>query len=304
MLDGILTDASENYAYAYFGIIIVIALAEWAVPRRAPGETLTVRWVNNFALTIVDSIVLRVVFPVATITWAVVCAERGWGLLNSVEWPRPLVWLIAIGALDLALYGQHRLLHAVPILWRIHRTHHSDIDYDFTTGARFHPIESVYTTLVQFGAITLIGAPAASVFVAQVLSLLATFVEHGNVRIPRAVEAALRTVFVTPDMHRIHHSQVGRESRSNFSNLFSWWDRLFGTYVKEPAAGHDAIAFGLPGFQERKHATLHWMLAQPFLPDSQAPSPAERAAAVPPRTHDTTAAENSAAVAATTSAPR
>ena len=287
MLDGLLTNAAGNYAYAYFGIVILVALAEWMVPRRTPGETLPLRWLNNLALTVVDSIVLRAVFPVATIAWAAVCAERGWGLLNSVDWPLPLVWLIAIATLDLALYGQHRLLHRIPILWRIHRTHHSDTDYDFTTGARFHPLEAVYTTLVQFAAVTLIGAPAAAVFGAQVLALLATFIEHGNVRIPRAVDAILRTVFVTPDMHRIHHSEIGRESRSNFSNLFSWWDRLFGTYMPEPSAGHDAIVFGLPEFKERKHATLHWMLAQPFMSDGDAD--------VASRPIDATAAANTAA---------
>jgi len=266
MLDGLLTRTSEAYAYVYFGSVIAVALAEAAAPRRRAGNTTGLRWLNNIALAILDTVVIRSVFPVAAIGWAALCGQRGWGLLNMFEAPALVSWLLTFVVLDFATYGQHYLLHRIPLLWRLHRTHHSDADYDFSTGLRFHPIEGIFTTSVQFLAIFLLGAPVAAVLVAQLVGLVVAFVEHGNVRIPATVDRAVRKLFVTPDMHRIHHSQVAREGRSNLSNLFSWWDRLFGTYVEEPSAGHAGIVFGLPEFGGRKHTLLPWMLAQPFFP--------------------------------------
>jgi sterol desaturase/sphingolipid hydroxylase (fatty acid hydroxylase superfamily) len=268
MLDWLLTHTAETYAYAYFGMVLIVAVAEWVVPRRRPAETLRLRWLSNFAISILDTLVLRVVFPMATIAWAALCTERGWGLLPAVGWPRPAEFLLTLLVLDFTVYAQHYVLHRVPLLWRLHRTHHSDADYDFTTGIRFHPLESIFTTSCQFLAIYLIGMPPGAVFLAQIVAMIASFVEHANVRLPDSLDRAIRLVFVTPDMHRIHHSQRRAEGQSNFANLFSWWDRLFGTYVEQPSAGHDAMAFGLRQFPGRKHTTLHWMLAQPFLSDS------------------------------------
>jgi sterol desaturase/sphingolipid hydroxylase (fatty acid hydroxylase superfamily) len=272
MLEGFLTNAAETYAYAYFGSVLVVALVEWAVPRRTPADMLGLRWSNNFAISLLNTLIVRAAFPVATIAWATLCAQHGWGLLNAVNWPSSIGVLVTVVALDLVVYTQHYLLHRIPMLWRLHRTHHSDADYDFTTAVRFHPLEAMFTAAVQLGAIYALGAPPAAVFLSQVLALLASFAEHANVRIPGRVDRVLRTVFVTPDVHRIHHSQIAGESRSNFANLFSWWDRLFGTYIDQPAAGHAGIQFGLPEFTARKHATIPWMLAQPFLPESDAAS--------------------------------
>jgi len=284
MLDSLLSRASEIYAYVFFGTVVVIALVEWAAPRRRPGDTLALRWFGNVGIWILDAVVLRAVFPLGTIAWAGFCSQRGWGLLNVVHWPTAVGLLMTLVCLDFVNYGQHYLLHRIPMLWRLHRTHHSDAEYDFTTGLRFHPVETLFTTSLQFAAIFLLGASPIAVFAVQLVFVAISFLEHGNLRIPGAVDRVLRLLIVTPDMHRIHHSQAAGESQSNFSNMFSWWDRVFGTYVHAPAAGHDRIVFGLPEFGERKHATLPWMLVQPFLsaktlelPDSIAGSnPARR----------------------------
>jgi sterol desaturase/sphingolipid hydroxylase (fatty acid hydroxylase superfamily) len=156
-------------------------------------------------------------------------------------------------------------MHRVPLLWRLHRTHHTDHDFDFSTGLRFHPLETILGTAVSFATILVLGAPPGAVFVLQLLSLGVSFIDHANVRVPRSLDRILRPVFVTPDMHRIHHSQDAREGQSNFANLFSWWDRLFATYIHESAAGSAGMTFGVEGFANRKHLTLPWMLAQPFL---------------------------------------
>jgi sterol desaturase/sphingolipid hydroxylase (fatty acid hydroxylase superfamily) len=259
---------TEIYAYAYFGIVLVVALGESLLPQRRPDGTLCVRWFSNIAISILGMVIQRAAFPLTLIGWAALCTERGWGLLPHVDWPVPLGWLLTVVALDFAAYGRHYMFHRVSILWRAHRTHHSDADYDFTTGLRFHPLEVLVTAVVELGVIALIGAPPGAVFLAQIVMMVTTFVEHANIRVPRAADRMLRTIFVTPDMHAIHHSQVGRESRSNLSTVFSWWDRLFGTYLEEPSAGRAGIVFGLREFSASKHATLPWMLAQPFLSDS------------------------------------
>ncbi len=279
-MEALLKNASQLYAFVYFGGIIVVALLEWLFPRRATGDSVRVRWFGNFSLTILGAMLVRALFPVVGVGWAVFCAERGVGLFNQVNWPLWSEFLLTIVVIDAVYYGQHYVLHRVPVLWRVHRTHHSDQDYDFTTGVRFHPFEAVYSTAVLMGAIAALGAPPVAILASQLLAVTLAFVEHANVRIPTWLDRVLRVVFVTPDMHRIHHSQDLREGESNFSNTFSWWDRLFGTYVDQPAAGHDGIRFGVVELGEPKHLTLQWMLVQPFLnPKRQAVPPDSRTAA-------------------------
>jgi len=266
-MDSLLNHASQAYGVVYFGAVIVIALLECVVPRRVPGDTLALRWFGNVAITVVDTIVTRALFPIAALGWSIVCSERGWGLFNALAWPAWLEFPLTILLLDLFLYAQHYLLHRIGFLWRLHRTHHSDQEYDLTTGLRFHPLEMTYTTALSLGVLLILGAPPLAVLISQLLSTAVTFIEHANVRIPVGIDRLVRLVFVTPDMHRIHHSSAAGESRSNFSNMFSWWDRLFGTYVEQPQAGHNGMTFGLAEFSERKHLTLPWMLAQPFISD-------------------------------------
>jgi sterol desaturase/sphingolipid hydroxylase (fatty acid hydroxylase superfamily) len=264
-MESLLKSGSQLYAIVYFGAIIVVALLEWAAPRRTPGDSAGLRWFGNFSLTILGAVLVRVLFPIAGVGWAVFCEERGYGVFNQVAWPRWVEFTLTIVGIDAVYYAQHYVLHHVPTLWRLHRTHHSDQEYDFSTGVRFHPFETVWATGALMAAIFALGTPPVAVFLSQLLTVTAGFVEHANIRIPVSLDRVLRLVLVTPDMHRIHHSQDMREGNSNFSNTFSWWDRLFGTYVDQPLAGHDGIAFGVAELSERKHLTLPWMLAQPFL---------------------------------------
>jgi sterol desaturase/sphingolipid hydroxylase (fatty acid hydroxylase superfamily) len=257
--------ASDAYAVAYFGVAIVVSLFEWAVPRREADDSMRLRWVGNISISVLNTILLRSLFPMLGFAWAMFCREHGLGLFNQIGVRGLAAFLLTLLVLDAVAYGQHWLFHRVPALWRLHCTHHSDQEYDFTTSLRFHPLEAVVETVIGLGAILILGASPVGVLVSQLLSIAMSFIEHGNVRTPASLDRIVRLFLVTPDMHRIHHSRNGRESRSNFGNAFSWWDRLFSTYVDQPAAGHERIAFGLTEFQERKHLTLPWMLAQPFL---------------------------------------
>jgi sterol desaturase/sphingolipid hydroxylase (fatty acid hydroxylase superfamily) len=259
------TYAAEAYAFAYFGALIVIALVECVAPRRRPGDTLVLRWVGNFGVSILGGVLARVTFPLAGIGWAVFCDARGWGVLHTVTVPGWLAIVVTVLVIDLVNYTQHYVLHSVPVLWRLHRMHHTDHEFDFSTGVRFHPFEHLFSTVVSMAAIAFLGAPPFAVLVSQIVMVTAAFAEHANIRLPGRLDAWLRLVIVTPDMHRIHHSTDVGESTANFSNTFSFWDRLFGTYVAQPAAGHEGLQFGVTEFAERKHQWLHWMLVHPFL---------------------------------------
>lgn len=269
-MDAWLKTAAQLYAAVYFGGIVVLALIEWIAPRRAAGDLLRLRWAGNFGITVLSAVAVRLLFPLVGVGWAVYCAERGWGVFNLAAPPLWLSLPATILLMDLAIYTEHAVYHRVPLLWRVHRTHHTDLEYDFTTSTRFHPIENLLTTSATLAVVALLGPPPLAALIAQIASTAQNFLEHANVRVPEGVDRLFRTVFVTPDMHRIHHSIDGRENRSNLANIFSFWDRLFGTYVHAPAVGQEAIVFGVDGFTERKHVMLHWMLAQPFLHPSSA----------------------------------
>ena len=287
-VDVLLKSSAEVYAVAFFGAILVVALVEWVRPWRAATDLVRVRWVGNLSLTVLGALLVRMLFPLAGLGWAVFCAEQGWGLLNHVSWPAWITYPLTILAIDLSHYAQHNALHRVPTFWRMHRTHHTDLEYDFSTGLRFHPFETVFATVVLIAVLTALGAPPGAVLISQVLTVMVDFVEHANFSIPVALDRKLRLVFVTPSMHRVHHSRDHHEGNSNFSNMLSIWDRLFGTYVDEPAAGDDSIAFGVDEFTDRKHQRLDWMLVQPFLSDRSAatePAHPTAQASVPAPSH-------------------
>lgn len=266
-MDEVLRRASDIHAIGYFGMLIVVVLVESIVPRRRPDDTLAVRWFGNVALAVLDTVIVRTGLPIALLALSVLCLERGWGLLNAVGLPAGVEFLTAVLVLDFAVYAQHYLFHRIGFLWRVHRAHHTDLDFDLTTGLRFHPFESILATSVTLLVILGLGAPPLAVLTWQVLSTAQNFLEHANVRIPAGVDRIVRLLLVTPDMHRIHHSAAPAESRANFANMFSFWDRLFGTYVAQPAAGHDRMVFGVKEFAHPKHLRVHWILAQPFLAD-------------------------------------
>ena len=254
---------------AFAGAFALMAAWEIAAPRRVRSLPRWARWPHNLALVVLNSIVVRLLFPLAAVSFAALAAARGWGLFNTVELPFWLALVLSVVALDLIIYLQHVMFHAVPALWRLHRVHHADLDFDVTTGARFHPVEIALSMLIKLAAIALLGAPAMAVLLFEVFLNAAAMFNHSNVRIPSAVDRALRWLIVTPDMHRIHHSVVRRETDSNFGFNLSWWDRILGTYRPDPVAGQEAMVIGIPEFRDPAQcATLTGMLALPFRSDA------------------------------------
>ena len=249
---------------AFLGVFAVMAAWELAAPRRALRESKALRRTHNLALTALNSILVRVALPVAAIGVAVLAAERGMGLFNLFQVPHPLAILLSVLALDLAIYLQHLLFHAVPLFWRLHRMHHADLDFDVTTGARLHPVEIVLSLLIKFAVILALGPPAVAVLIFEALLNSSSMFNHGNVRLPVAIDRILRRVLVTPDMHRVHHSIDPRETNSNFGFSLSWWDHLFGTYRAAPLAGHEAMTIGIDRFRSSRELWLDRMLLQPF----------------------------------------
>src|SRR5207248_457013 len=208
-------------------------------PRRSQAIGRWVRWPNNLGVVIIDTILLRLLFPAAAVGTALAGQEQGWGLLNNLPLPPWITVIVAVITLDLAIYFQHVLFHAVPALWRLHRMHHADLEFDVSTGVRFHPIEIVLSAVIKLAVVAALGASPIAVLIFEVLLNATTMFNHGNVRMPRGLDRALRWIVVTPDMHRVHHSIVSRETNSNFGFNLPWWDFLFGTYRAQPGAGHD-----------------------------------------------------------------
>ena len=249
----------------FFGILIVMALWEFAAPRRTRSYARWQRWPSNLGMVFLNSALVKLVFPFAAVALAAGGEARGWGLLNAIALPFWLKVVAAVVVLDFAIYLQHVLVHAVPALWRLHRMHHADLDFDVTTGARFHPVEILLSMGVKFMVISALGAPALAVLVFEVVLNATAMFNHANVRLPVRVDRILRLFVVTPDMHRVHHSVVARETNSNFGFNLPWWDRLFGTYRAQPAAGHEAMIIGIEQFREPRELWLDRMLIQPLL---------------------------------------
>ncbi len=249
----------------FFGIFVVVALWELFAPRRALTMSRAVRWVNNLGLVVLDTIILRLLFPAAAVGMAAFAAEQGWGLLNHFHIPYWLSILAAVVAMDFVIWVQHVMVHAVPVLWRLHRVHHADPDYDLTTAARFHPIEIILSMLIKFATIVVLGPPVAAVILFEVILNGMAMFNHGNIRLPASVDRWLRLVLVTPDMHRVHHSVEDDETNSNFGFNLSWWDRLFGTYRAQPRGGHKDMLIGIRHYRTpREVSWLPGMLALPF----------------------------------------
>jgi sterol desaturase/sphingolipid hydroxylase (fatty acid hydroxylase superfamily) len=244
-------------------------MAAWEIsaPRRDHKLGRGSRWPGNIGVVVLDTILVRLVFPTTAVGLALLAEARGWGLFHTLDlWPWVGV-LLAVVALDLAIYLQHVLFHAVPALWRLHRMHHADQELDVTTGARFHPIEILLSMGLKLGVVAGLGTPALAVLVFEVLLNATSMFNHSNVRMPTEHDRLLRWIVVTPDMHRVHHSILTREANSNFGFNFPWWDRLFGTYCDQPAAGHEAMTIGIEQFREPAEQRLDRMLTQPFRGD-------------------------------------
>jgi sterol desaturase/sphingolipid hydroxylase (fatty acid hydroxylase superfamily) len=249
----------------FFGIFALMALWELRAPRRALSVSKTVRWSNNLGLVVLNSILLRLIFPAAAVGMAAIAEARGWGVLNALDLPLWLSALVAVVVLDFVIWLQHVMFHAVPALWRLHRVHHADLDYDLTTGARFHPIEILLSMVIKFAAIMVLGPPVVAVILFEVILNGMAMFNHGNVGLRAGLDRVLRWLVVTPDMHRVHHSVEDDETNSNFGFNLSWWDRLLGTYREQPRDGHSGMTIGIRGYRDpREVDRLPGMLLLPF----------------------------------------
>ena len=250
-----------------FFFAVLAAMAAWEViaPRRALAQSKAVRWYANLGIVALNTVLARAVFPMAPITMAVAAGERSWGLLNIMHVPAWAAVVMSVVILDFAIYLQHVMFHAVPALWRLHRMHHADLDFDVTTGARFHPVEILLSIAIKMGVIVLIGAPPVAVLIFEVLLNATSMFNHSNVTLPHGLDRILRWIVVTPDMHRVHHSIIPHETNSNFGFNLPWWDRLMGTYRDQPEKGHQSMTIGIDLFRDPAQLHLHRMLVQPFL---------------------------------------
>jgi sterol desaturase/sphingolipid hydroxylase (fatty acid hydroxylase superfamily) len=249
----------------FFGILALMALWEVLAPRRALSVSKALRWANNLGLVFFNTFLLRLLFPAAAVGMAAFSAGQGWGIFNYFEVPFWLAVAASVVALDFVIYLQHVMVHAVPALWRLHRVHHADLDFDVTTGARFHPIEIVLSMLIKFATIMVLGPPVVAVLIFEVVLNATAMFNHGNVRLPLGLDRVLRLFIVTPDMHRVHHSVEDDETNSNFGFNLSLWDRLFGTYRDQPRAGHEGMTIGIHHYRTpREVSRLDGLLWLPF----------------------------------------
>ena len=254
---------------AFSTVFIGMAAWELLAPRRPQSVGRLSRWPSNLGIVAMDAIIVRFLFPTSATALALVGEVKGWGLLNAWSMPAWAAMPIAIIVLDFVIYLQHVLFHAVPALWKLHRVHHTDLEFDVTTGARFHPIEIVLSMVIKLTVIAALGVPAVAVLIFEVLLNATAMFNHSNVRLPLGVDRVLRWLVVTPDMHRVHHSVVVRETNSNFGFNLPWWDRLFGTYRDQPATGHERMTIGVAEIRNPAEQRLDRMLTQPFRqPDS------------------------------------
>ncbi|MQX34934.1 sterol desaturase family protein [Roseospira navarrensis] len=248
----------------FLGLFGAMALWEALAPRRPLMTHRAVRWPNNLSLVVIDTLALRLLLPILAVEAALQAQARGWGLLTLLDVPGWVAVPLAILLLDLVIYAQHVAFHKVPLLWRLHRVHHADLDFDVTTALRFHPVEIVLSMLLKVVVVVALGAPAVAVLLFEVMLNGAALFNHGNVSLPPAAERWLRRVVVTPDMHRVHHSIHRAETDSNYGFALSWWDRLFGTYTARPRDGHDGMTIGLDLFRTPRDLWLDRLLIQPL----------------------------------------
>ena len=249
----------------FFGVLLIMALWEITAPRRKLTVSKTLRWTNNLGLVFFNNYIIRFLFPAAAIGVAISAKEQGYGLFNVYDVSPMLAIVASVVIMDFVIYLQHVMVHAIPALWRLHRVHHADPDYDVTTGARFHPLEIILSMLIKFAAILLLGPPVVAVILFEIILNVTAMFNHGNVGLPPAFDRVLRWVLVTPDMHRVHHSVEDDEANSNFGFSLPWWDRLFGTYRDQPRGGHEAMTIGIHKYHDAKDVSwITGILTLPF----------------------------------------
>ncbi|WP_443070152.1 sterol desaturase family protein [Sulfitobacter sp.] len=264
MTESLLASEPQLRLIVFLGVLVAMALWELAAPRRRREIPRVIRWTNNLGLVVIDTIVLRLSFPILAVGLAVIAQDRDWGLFNVIEAPGWVAVLVSIVVLDLVIYLQHVMFHAVPVLWRLHRMHHADLEFDVTTGLRFHPVEILLSMGIKLAVVMALGPPAVAVLIFEVLLNATAMFNHSNIRLPILVDRFLRLIVVTPDMHRVHHSIIPEETNSNFGFNLPWWDRLLGTYKAQPKAGHEEMSIGIEQFRTTRDLWLDWMLVQPI----------------------------------------
>jgi sterol desaturase/sphingolipid hydroxylase (fatty acid hydroxylase superfamily) len=264
MTDSIL--AHEGAIRLSFFLAILIAMVVWEVlyPRRPLNTSKTLRWYSNLGLVFIDTLALRLLLPVQAVGMALLAQSRGWGLLNNISLPYWLEIVIGVVVLDFVIYLQHAIFHFIPLFWKLHRIHHTDLDFDVTTGIRFHPVEILLSMGIKMIAVIILGPSALAVILFEVLLNATSMFNHGNVRLPVSIDRVLRLFVVTPEMHRVHHSVLIREFNSNFGFSLPWWDRILGTYRAQPEAGHEAMTIGLAQFRDPNALALSHLLLLPF----------------------------------------
>ncbi|MGQ0741049.1 MAG: sterol desaturase family protein [Alphaproteobacteria bacterium] len=249
----------------FLGVIFAMVAWEGARPLRARFVSRWKRWPSNLAIVALNAGMLRLAVPISAVGLALIAEQRNWGLFNNIEMEKGIAIVLSIIILDFAIYLQHVVFHAVPALWRLHRMHHADLDFDFTTGSRFHPGEIFLSMGIKCAIVAVLGPPAVSVILFEILLSASSTFNHGNVSLPPRLERFARWLVVTPDMHRVHHSDVPAETNSNFGFNLSVWDRLLGTYRSQPSAGHHRMTIGLDVFRDPNELRLDRMLRQPFV---------------------------------------
>ena len=253
---------------AFFAaVLFLMALLEALFPRRPREISRLFRWSNNFAIVVLDSVLVKLFFPLLAVAAALLAEDRGWGFFNLPNLSDVPVWLAVVFTiliLDLSIYAQHVLFHIVPPLWRLHRVHHTDLDFDVTTGIRFHPIEILLSMAIKLVFVILLGPPAVAVLVFEILLNASAMFNHSNLKIPLAFDRVIRLFMVTPDMHRVHHSVLPHETNSNYGFFLPWWDRMFGTYIDQPEKGHEGMTIGIEEFRTQKDMRLDQLLLQPL----------------------------------------
>ena len=264
MTDWLLAHQAQLQTYLLLGSFGGVAIWELFAARRPFATSLGTRWFNNLALAALGLFLIRFCVPVATFAFAVLAEQQGWGLLNRLTLPLWLSCALGLIVMDLALYAEHRLFHAVPLFWRFHRIHHCDLDVDCGTAIRHHPVETLGGLAFELAIIWTLGIPPLAVLIAAALVGIASVFNHGNVALPSAADRLLRKLVVTPDMHRVHHSANVAESNCNFAMLFPWWDHLFSTYQCQPLLGHDLMELGIAEARTPSDVTLLKLLVLPF----------------------------------------
>tara|TARA_B100000315_G_scaffold176253_1_gene164755 strand:+ start:656 stop:1495 length:840 start_codon:yes stop_codon:yes gene_type:complete len=276
MLNFIIMHEVQIRVGVFAGIFAAIALWELIAPRRVLQVSKIVRWANNLGIVVINTIILRLLFPTAAVGAAIFAASYNFGIFNFVLWPVWIEALFSLIVLDLLIYVQHVMFHAFPALWRVHRIHHADVDFDVSTGVRFHPIEILASMMIKMAAIGVLGAAPLVVIIFEVLLNGTSMFNHGNIKLPQLVDKWVRFVLVTPDMHRVHHSVIAEETDRNFGFNLSCWDRIFGTYKAQPDAGHRNMAVGLEQFREPRMQSLWKLVLMPILNENEVSSKIHR----------------------------